>query len=130
VPTVVNRYHFRFEEGVGPPPKKKPRKGQNLLPQPWMYVGRGTPLGNPYRPHNAGYDGEELTRDGALELYRRWLWEKIRANDPRVMLALRSIRDETALVCSCAAAPGKPPKSCHADIVARAWHWLREQGLA
>ena len=123
MPRAVNRHHFRFEEGVGPPPKKKPRKGQNLLPQPWIYVGRGSPLGNPYRPHNAGHDGEALSYDGALELYRKWLWQKIRVNDRRVMLALRSITAETALVCSCA------PRPCHADIVARAWAWSRAQGL-
>ncbi len=123
VPRVVNRHHFRYEDGVGPPPKVKPKKGQNLLPNPWQYVGRSSPLGNPYRPHNAGHDGEELTRDGALDLYRRWLWQKIRANDRRVLLAMRSITEETALICSCA------PKSCHADIVVRAWEWMRSQGL-
>jgi hypothetical protein len=123
MPRSVNRNHFRFEEGVGPPPKRKPRKGQNLLPQPWQYVGRGSPLGNQYRPHSAGNDGEALSREGALELYRRWLWQKIRSNDPRVMLAMRSISADTALVCSCA------PKTCHADIVVRAWEWLRTQGL-
>jgi len=125
----VNRNHYVYVEGVGPPPLKKPRKGKNFLPTPWQYVGRGTPLGNPYRPHSAGHDGEELTREGALELYRRWLWQKIRANDPRVLLAMRSIDEDTALVCSCASQPGKPPKPCHADIVARAWDWMRAQGL-
>lgn len=129
MPSVVNRHHFAYVDGVGPPPKKKPTRGKNYLPAPWIYVGRKvhghpgeSPLANPYRPHGAGFDGEALTHDGALELYRRWLWQKIRTNDPRVMLALRSITDETALVCSCA------PRPCHADVVAKAWVWLKGQG--
>lgn len=117
MPKVVNRHHFRYVEGVGPPPKVKPRKGQNYLPAPWIYVGRGTPLGNRFKPTR------EVTRDEALASYRRWLWERIRANDPMVLLAMRSIDQDTALVCSCA------PKTCHADIVVRAWLWMREQNL-
>lgn len=123
MPTVVNRNLFKYEDGVGPPPKRKPRKGQNFLPKPWVYVGRGTPLGNPYRPRRASHDHDELTREGALDLYRRWLWQKLRSNDRAVMLQMRSITDDTHVVCSCA------PSSCHADIVVRAWIWLREQGL-
>jgi len=117
MPKVVNRHHFVYVEGVGPPPKKKPRKGKNFLPQPWIYVGRGTPLGNPFRP------GNETSHADALASYRRWLWDRIRRNEPAVMRAMRSIDQDTALVCSCA------PNACHADIVMRAWHWMLEQRL-
>lgn len=117
MPLVVNRHHFVYVEGIGPPPKKKPRRGKNFLPQPWIYVGRGTPLGNPFRP------GNEMSHADALASYRRWLWDRIRRNDWKVMLAMRSIDHDSAIVCSCA------PKACHADIVLRAWHWMVEQKL-
>lgn len=123
MPHVVNRHHYRYVEHVGPPPKKKPRKGQNLLPDPWIYVGRGSPLGNPYRPTSASHHSEELTHDGALQLYRKWLYDKIRGNDRRVLQAMRSITEDMALVCSCS------PRPCHADFVARAWHWMSTNGM-
>jgi len=95
VPTVVNRHHY----------KGKP------LPKPWMYIGRGTPLGNPFTVREHG--------DAALELYRRWLWDKIRSNDEDVLCALRRITRSHTLVCSC------KPRPCHGDIVVRAWEWLQ-----
>jgi hypothetical protein len=117
----VNRHAFLYVDGVGPPPKPKQMskrgKGKNFLPQPWVYVGRPTPLSNPYRFQPGD------TREALLEQYRRWLWQKLRENDWRVLLQLRSITEETALVCSCA------PRSCHADVIVRAWQWAREKGL-
>lgn len=49
-PIVINRHHFH-----GKP-----------LPTPNLYIGRGTPLGNPFTL-------AEHERDEALLLYRRWL---------------------------------------------------------
>ena len=94
MPTVVNRHHF---------------KDTSEIPRP--DVGRGTPLGNPYTRQK---HGEE-----ALALYRRWLWSRIQERDPKVMRALRAIRADLHLVCSCA------PRPCHADVIVRAWEWLR-----
>lgn len=92
MPTVVNRHHYRGKR----------------LPQPWMYIGRGTPLGNPFRyPEHPD----------ALEQYRSWLWWRIRERDDGVLRMLAQIRPETHLVCSCA------PRPCHGDIVVRAWEW-------
>lgn len=96
MPHVVNRHHF-----------KSPPAGA-------IYVGRGTPLGNPYT-----LDGR--TREEALDLYRQWLWKKICAYDHDVLQMLDRIKESTPLVCSCA------PKSCHADIVCAAWTWMREE---
>lgn len=98
-PTVVNRHHYR-----------------NGLPQSAIYIGRGTPLGNPYTMAEHG--------ERALDLYRRWLWAKIRSHDPSVMAALRQIGSRSLLVCSC------KPRPCHGDVVVKAWLWLREQGRA
>jgi hypothetical protein len=113
---VVNRHRYLPTPGVGP--RVQPRTGRERrpeLPQPWIYVGRGSPLGNPFTREEHG--------DAALELYRRWLFERIRQNDSRVLLQLRSIRPGAVVVCSCA------PKPCHADVVVRAWAWLRDRGL-
>jgi hypothetical protein len=100
MPYVVNRHHFR-----GKP-----------LPDPHLYVGRGTPLGNPFKLSDL-QPGED--RMVILDRYRRWLWEKIRENDAEVLAYFRRIKHETALVCSCA------PKPCHADVIVRAWQWLQ-----
>lgn len=116
---VVNRHHFAYVDHLGPPPspKKMPKKGKNALPQPWVYVGRGTALGNPY--HFQPGD----TREEILEQYRRWLWQQLKARSWKLLLQLRSITEDTNLVCSCA------PKPCHADIVVRAWYWARKEGI-
>ena len=97
MPKVINRHHYRGRS----------------LPRPWIYVGRGTPLGNPYRAQEHG--------EAALEKYRRWLWDRIRAGDRAVLRTLREIQEDTHLVCSCA------PRPCHADVIVRAWKWLRRQ---
>ena len=96
MPTVINRHHYRGKD----------------LPEPWLYVGRGTPLGNPYTLAEHGMN--------ALPLYKAWLWRQIRSGSPLVLAALRSITPEHHLVCSCA------PRACHADIIVRAWLWLRD----
>lgn len=77
-----------------------------------VYVGRPSPLGNPFR---AGRDG---TREEVIEAYREWLRTRIDAGDMRVIAALNqlAILSERAqgvkLVCWCA------PLPCHADVIA------------
>lgn len=94
-PEVVNRHWYK---------RGKP------IPKPWVYIGRGTPLGNPYTVQEHGPQ--------ALELYRQWLWRKIVGRDPSVLRVLREITPEHKLVCSC------KPRPCHGDVVVRAWAWL------
>ncbi len=96
MPTVINRHHY---------------KSRAEFPKPWVYIGRGTPLGNPFTLKSHG-------RTGALDQYRRWLWEKIKACDPQVIAALDAITEDHHLVCSCA------PLPCHGDVVVRAWEYL------
>lgn len=93
--TVINRHHF---------------KGKTI-PKPWRYIGRGTPLGNPFTRAEHGED--------ALTMYKRWLWGKMVANDERVMRELRSISEDENLVCSC------KPRPCHGDVVVAAWEWMK-----
>ena len=100
LPEVVNR-HWYHKTGL--PPEAR-------------YIGRGTPLGNPFT-------AQQYEVDEALDLYRRWLWKKIRGGDEAVLAELRRITPETKLVCSC------KPKPCHGDVVVRAWGWIRDQGM-
>jgi hypothetical protein len=93
-PRVANRHHFH-----GRP-----------LPDEAIYVGRGTPLGNPYKAADPD----------ALAKYRRWLWGRLQAEDASVLEAIRAIKPTSLLVCSCW------PRPCHADIIRAAWGWLRE----
>ena len=148
MPTVVNRHRYLPVHGLradgsawswGPEPKPLTgRERRPPMPDDAVYVGRGAPLGNPFRREQFG--------DGAIGLYRRWLAialgtqtaeaamrgvEDVRArwllsdarpNDPRVMMAMRSIGPDTLLVCSCS------PRPCHGDVVASAWQYLRHIG--
>lgn len=94
MPTVVNRHHYR-----------------DGLPPGSIYIGRGTPLGNPYTVKEHGV--------AALDLYRRHLWAAIRREDAAILGALRAIEEASLLVCSC------KPRPCHGDVVVAAWAWLR-----
>jgi hypothetical protein len=98
-PVVVNRHWY---------------KGKRI-PSPWRYIGRGTPLGNPFTVDDHGPE--------ALELYRRWLWSKIVGRDASVLKELASIQPEEHLVCSC------KPRPCHGDVVVRAWIWAKDKGI-
>ena len=97
-PKVINRHHYK----------------DKALPWPYVYIGRGTPLGNPYTVAEHGME--------ALELYRRHLWAKIRAGDREALEVLERLTPHHHLVCSCA------PRPCHGDVVVRAWRWLQAQG--
>jgi hypothetical protein len=95
--TVLNRHHYHGA----------------ALPAPWVYIGRGTPLGNPFTKKEHG--------ERALELYRRHLWDAIERHDPAILKAL-ALAPGTFIVCSCAPAP------CHGDVVAEVWEWLVGKG--
>jgi len=91
----------------------------------YIYIGRGSPLGNPYLMKNNS--DEERAR--VLELFEPWLIEKIREKDPAVMAALNRILDilkrgeDVKLGCFCA------PKPCHGDIIKRFICTRYQQGL-
>lgn len=94
-----------------------------------VYVGRPTPLGNPFS-HMPGTIAQHQveSRDAAIERYRRWLAEELAANPAgpaaemlaRLVNAYRS-EGELTLVCWCA------PQACHADVIADA---VRERAEA
>lgn len=75
-----------------------------------IYVGRGTPLGNPF------VIGEHGTRDEVIDAYEHYLRGKIEQRDPAILTALAGLSAESSLVCSCA------PARCHAEVIAKAWN--------
>lgn len=80
-----------------------------------IYVGRPSPLGNPYA---IGRDGD---RDTVVAKYRRWLHANL--STPEVRLALHDLLDSARqgsleLVCWCA------PQACHANVIASCLKWL------
>jgi hypothetical protein len=87
----------------------------------WVYVGRAdsasgfrqSALGNPYTV-------EEHGRGDAIDLYRRWLWQRINEGDRKTLSALGQLNDDSVLVCWC------KPKACHGEQIAAAWQWLKE----
>lgn len=74
------------------------------IPVGAVYVGRPSPLGNPYK---IGPDGD---RDDVIAQYYIYFYLMIELNDFywHVMKAATA----TALVCWCA------PEACHADVIA------------
>ena len=68
------------------------------------FIGRPSPLGNPYK---IGYDG---SREEVIEKYRRWLQDAISVEGP-IKDAFESLRDLDVLLCYCA------PLSCHGDVL-------------
>ncbi len=77
-----------------------------------FYVGRPSPLGNPYR---IGPDG---TREQVISKYRVWLAERLAAKDnPEALGLLAQIVAKVragynvSLACWCA------PLPCHADVI-------------
>jgi peptidoglycan/xylan/chitin deacetylase (PgdA/CDA1 family) len=85
------------------------RKGQGL---PGFYVGRPTPLGNPYRLVN------EQHRDQVVSQYATWLDHQVKRGNPEVVQALEELyralkrKGDITLICFCA------PRRCHAEVIA------------
>lgn len=115
-PKVINRHHYMPEPGFGPP-RPQPTRALPRLPSPRLYIGRGSPLGNPFVVPEHG------TIEQVLARYRRMLWDRIRANDFEILTELTTITEAHHLVCSCA------PRPCHGDIVVAAWRWCLDHGM-
>ena len=88
----------------------------SLLPGQ-VYVGRPSPLGNPYA---LGRDG---SREQLIDRYRRWLWAQLQAPGSAQERELRRLlaqarSGELELLCWCA------PLPCHAEVVRSALLWM------
>jgi hypothetical protein len=90
----------------------------------WTYVGREnkhyglqeSPLANPYCEGSGG-------REKCIQQFRAYLWWKIQKHDQAIMNALKSLDEDSVLVCWCA------PKPCHAEVIAKAWAYCKKEGL-
>lgn len=86
--------------------------------QSYVYIGRGTPLGNNWSFHPST-SAQYLVgnREEAVGQYRLWLWDQIqRGNNPAAttlnQLKERALKGEKlSLACSCS------PQLCHGDVV-------------
>ena len=77
-----------------------------------MYVGRPSPLGNPFAMQG------ESTRAQVIRDYEEWLAEQLldpcsAASTEMSKLAALARKQDICLLCWCA------PKACHADIIKR-----------
>jgi len=94
-------------------------------PKPWLYVGRGSPLGNPFEFELREGETRAEAAPRELDRYKRWLWPLINPGgasfDQTVATELAYITADHHLVCSCW------PRHCHAEVIVRAWRW--SQGM-
>jgi|ETNmetMinimDraft_11_1059920.scaffolds.fasta_scaffold156050_2 hypothetical protein len=76
------------------------------------YIGRGSPLGNPFRIHDYG---SEVERDEVVEKYREYFEHGIKNNDAMLRELRRLYRiaanGDLILGCFCA------PKKCHGEVI-------------
>ncbi len=78
-----------------------------------VYIGRGSPLGNPF-PIDVP-NGQ--TREIVIGRYRLWLMEKIEQRDQRILDSLNWIAEQAqtkegvVLQCFC------KPHACHGDVI-------------
>ena len=87
-----------------------------------IYIGRGSPLGNPF-PIT-----KELPRLEAIAKYKVYLIQRILSNNDIILNALRSLKEDSRLLCFCTPAP------CHGDVIKEVWEELSsyssfEEGL-
>lgn len=77
-----------------------------------VYIGRGSPLGNPFV---IGRDGD---RDAVCDRYEAWFAERVATRDPAVLGELRRLyrlasQGELVLGCFCS------PRRCHGETIKR-----------
>ena len=90
------------------------RSAAALLERGLVRVDRRTRWGNPYR------SGPRASREAVIERYRRHLWRQIRRADVPLE-DLAALAESKGLACWCA------PRPCHAEVLARAALWARDE---
>ena len=84
-------------------------KKTDVIPADSVYVGRPSPIGNPF------HIGEDGTREEVIAKYKEWLGKQDMHSDAAAeMCRLANLYIQTgelALVCWCA------PEACHADVI-------------
>ena len=92
----------------------------------FIYIGRwhklfnASILANPYKISKA------ITREQAIELYRKWLWQHIKAKthvfDELIRILRLKKESQVTLMCWC------HPLACHGDVIIKAIEWLEKNG--
>lgn len=82
----------------------------------YIYIGRGSALGNPY------YIGKDGTRSEVIEKYRKWLWKLVKIKGEVRGAIERLACDEMqniVLGCHCV------PLPCHGEVIINCIKWYR-----
>lgn len=83
----------------------------NKYKEKWThYIGRGSPLGNPF----------VVGKDGTREQVIEWYEEYARKN-PEILNAIEALPESAVLGCFC------KPKACHGDIIIKIWNELNHK---
>jgi hypothetical protein len=95
-------------------------KNRRTYDGPGEYIGRPSPLGNPFPMK------EEAQRFEVIAWYKGWLWDQVRKENVEVTKELDRLTDIAAygdliLICWCA------PKPCHGDVVKAYIEWRLKQ---
>lgn len=85
------------------------KKSNGFIPADAIYIGRGSPLGNPFV---IGVDG---TREEVIEKCEQYLNKAIDQRDPVVIMGLTQLNEDSNLLCYCEPAP------CHGRVVEKLW---------
>lgn len=89
-------------------------------PQPNdYYIGRPSPLGNPFSHMDLAHTIKCSSRQEAVDKYEQWLRQEIAKPQSIVRAALKAIPKDANLVCWCA------PLACHGDVIKK----IIEEGL-
>jgi hypothetical protein len=80
-----------------------------------IYIGRGSPLGNPWV---IGQDGK---REEVIARYRPYLEEKLKVKDPSITKAFQQLRPDSKLLCFCT------PKPCHGEVIINLYNKLQAE---
>lgn len=76
-----------------------------------QYIGRGTPLGNPFKVEKG------RTKRQALDQFRKWALNTLQDQNHPFTVAAKDVKqrhdagEEVKLICSC------PPTACHGDVL-------------
>lgn len=83
-----------------------------------QYIGRGSPLGNPFsHMENTKAEHKVESREEAIKVYAKWLLEQIQSGNQEVigeldrLAAIAMSTGKLVLRCYCA------PKPCHGDVI-------------
>ena len=95
---IVNHHHLCFDDNE--------------------YIGRGSPLGNPFsHMDNTKAQHKVESREAAIEAYAKWLLEQIQAGNQEVidemdrLAHIAMTKGKLILRCYCT------PKPCHGDVI-------------